>query len=412
MKKMFVILLAVLMIGVLAGCGGAEQNNSTEGGGSESSLPEGSSSSDVFADQINYYMPDDQNYMFSPLSIQMALAMVANGAAGETQTEILNAMGVENLEEYNNYIKALMAKYNNAARIELNLANSVWLNQDNASGDFTDSYKGLLNDYYGATANVTDNANAVNDINSWVSDKTKGKIPTLINDNQFTAYLVNAIYFYGMWDEEFDPQLTKEDDFTDRSGKVQKVDFMNQLTAANYGEVDGVRMLELPYIWDYSAEVNEQGYTPLETGVCMYILLADDLDYNAAQVLKKADDKNKLKNQEVNIYLPKFEIEYETGLNDILGRMGIEKAFIDGMADFSKMYEGNLFISDSIHKTYISVDEQGTEAAAATGMAAVESAFEEPAEPVEFRADHPFTFIIYDKANKEILFMGEYNYVK
>ena len=251
MKKMFVILLAVLMIGVLAGCGSGEQVGNTEGGGSEASLPEGSSSSDMFADQINYYMPDDQNYMFSPLSIQMALAMVANGAAGETQSEILNAISVENLEEYNNYIKALMAKYNNSARIELNLANSVWLNQDRASGDFTDSYKGLLNDYYGAAANVTDNANEVNDINSWVSDKTKGKIPTLINDDEFTAYLVNAIYFYGMWDMEFNPQLTEEDDFTDRSDKVQKVDFMNQLTLANYGKVDGVEMLELHYIEDY-----------------------------------------------------------------------------------------------------------------------------------------------------------------
>ena len=144
----------------------------------------------------------------------------------------------------------------------------------------------------------------------------------------------------------------------------------------------------------------------------MYIFLDDDMDYNAAQLLKEAEDKNKLENQEVNIYLPKFEIEYETQLNDILGKMGIEKAFIDGVADFSKMYDGNLFISDSIHKTYISVDEQGTEATAATGIEMVESAIEEPAEPVEFRADHPFTFIIYDKANKEILFMGEYNYVQ
>lgn len=410
MKKLLCMLLMVLMLAAVCGCTGGQ-------GSEQPVLPDEDSKAELFADKLNYYMPDDKNYLFSPLSVRMALALAANGATGETQNEILTAMGLEgadDLMKFNNHSKHLLDIYGKYEALNLNLVNSIWLNTDKASGDFTADYRSLVEKYYQATAQNTDDKNAVQDINGWVSEQTNGKIEDLVQDNNFTAVLVNAVYFFSHWQDEFAPEDTEKDVFHSRDGKETQIDFMNKNGYMLYGKQDGVQMLEIPYPQIYSDEQTE-GAPALESAISMYVLLPDDdsKDYDEAAMLIKALEEEALTDTEVNLSLPKFHIDYGVQLEEILQRLGIEKAFAEGMADFSPMYDGSsLFINNCTHKAFIDVNEKGVEAAAATAMEMAESAEPEPQSSIDFKADKPFSFIIYDKANAEILFMGEYAYAE
>ena len=193
-----------------------------------------------FTDKINAQMPDDKNYMFSPLSIQIAFAMAANGASGETQAEMLKALGTYDLNAYNERTMALISEYHNAGALRLDVANAIWLNKDNANFNFNKEYTDLLNKYYGAEASVSDNEKIVGEVNGWVNDKTNGKIPTIIQNPDFASILLNAVYFKGAWEKEFVKSATDPDIFIDRNGTEQTVDFMNQTSHFNYYNRDGL----------------------------------------------------------------------------------------------------------------------------------------------------------------------------
>ena len=163
----------------------------------------------TFVDKINFQMPDDENYIFSPLSIKMALAMAANGAEGKTRDEILEAIGNKNLDRFNENSKSMIEKYSQFDKLMLNVSNSVWVNTDNCPYNFKDSYKETVTAFYDAKTGLVNNDNAVDTINSWANNKTNGKIPTIIEDNDFWAALVNAIYFKGYWEKDFNEYLTE-----------------------------------------------------------------------------------------------------------------------------------------------------------------------------------------------------------
>jgi|LSQX01.2.fsa_nt_gb serpin B len=356
---------------------------------SENTLP---SENKSFAWELNDYMPSDQNYMFSPLSIKMALAMAAVGADGETKDEILKVLKIDNLDIFNEFSKRIIKEYSENKKVNLNIANSLWLNNDYCSGvDFEDEYKKVISDYYDAKSEEINNANAVEKVNGWVNDKTKGKITELISDSDFLAYIVNAIYFKGEWAVQFNEGATQKAEFTDRSGKKTEIDFMHHTGYFDYYEDSHVQMLKLPY---------KDGKTS------MYIAIPSSkgLDF----------DKNigKMQQKRVQISLPKFETEFSIELIETLSKMGIQTAFNPNKADFKKMFTEtteNVFISDVIHKTFINVDETGTEAAAVTGIGF--SLTSVPIdEPVIFNANKPFTYFIRDDVNDEILFIGEYAY--
>ena len=365
----------------------------------------------TFADKLNANMPVDKNYMFSPLSIKMALMMAANGASGETLEEILKVTGVEDLESYNNSTRAMLDKYSESDILTLNVSNSIWINSDKTPQRFSKTYQEMLSKTFDATSDIVTDKNAVSEINGWVNDKTEGKIPTIITEDNkdFWAMLVNAVYFKGRWLNEFNKGATEKDVFTSRDSSQTEIDFMNRRAWMSYANTDGVSIVALPYLTrqDVFDENGEHIETKKLDGVniSMYLMMSDG-SFSPEEVLNKAE----MDSTYITLSVPKFNIEYSTGLNDILKTIGINRAFEEN-AEFEKMFDnGNMWIDSSIHKTYIKVDEEGTEAAAVTALGMAGSAM--PPEPIEVKFNKPFTFVIKDNANGEILFMGEYAFAK
>ncbi len=355
-------------------------------------LAESSDTSESFAWNLNNLMPTDKNYMFSPLSIKMALAMAAAGADGATQDEILKVLQIEDLDSFNQASAQIIKEYSENEKVKLNIANSLWLNTDYYKDvDFESSFADIIQKYYQADSEQVNNANAVETVNNWVKNKTNGKITKLISDSDFLAYIVNAIYFKGEWAKQFSEGATQKATFTDRNGKKSELDFMNMTGYFGYYADGSVQMIKLPY---------KDGKTS------MYVAIPSgrvtDLDKNI----------EKLESKRVKLSLPKFKTEFDIKLIEPLSQLGIHTAFDKDQADFKKMFTNtpdNIFITNVIHKTFINVDENGTEAAAVTGveMGATSMPMEPP---VEFTADKPFTYFIRDDVNGEILFMGEYAY--
>lgn len=352
-----------------------------------------------FAWELNEQMPQDKNYMFSPLSIKMAFAMAANGAAGETKQEILDALDIEDLDVFNKQAAQLMETYNAQDELKLQVANSIWRNTDNMQGrSFASDYQKKMEQFYqGTAADVTDK-NAVETVNNWVKEHTNGKIDSIIEDCDFWAMLVNAVYFKGAWVNQFQEGATRPDTFVSRDGKETEIDFMHQTGYMDYYADDNMQMVRLPY----------QG-----ANIGMYIALTDQ---PGSHLEEAAENMNR---SYVALSLPKFRTEFSTSLNDMMKSLGVQMAFIDPAsanpaADFSPMVgEKLLFIDSVLHKTYIEVDENGTEAAAVTAIfkGATSAHIPDP-EPIEFKADHPFTYFIRDDASGEILFLGQYAFAK
>ena len=361
----------------------------------------------TFADKMYANMPEDKNYLFSPLSVKIALMMAANGADGKTQAEILDTINVADINHYNECIRLMTEKYSQSGILKLNIANSIWINSDNTSLRFKDDYNKKLAEVFNAESGIVNNKTAEKEINGWVKDKTNGKIPSILNEDNsdFWALLLNAVYFNGRWQNEFNKGATKADEFYSGDGKTTSIDFMNRTGWMNYMKEDGITIVELPYltreeIFDENGEFVE--VKKLDgVDISMYLMMSDR-EFNPEDILNKTE----LKSKYIALSGPKFRMEYSAGLNDILKTVGIRKAF-DMNAEFGNMFSnGNMWIDSVIHKTYINVDEEGTEAAAVTRTGMAGSV--RPAEPIEVKYNKPFTFAIKDNINGEILFMGEY----
>lgn len=368
-----------------------------------------------FADKLNAQMPASENYMFSPLSIKTALMLSANGATGETKEEILNALGIESIDDFNEFSKDLLKRYSQTDILSLNVANSIWINKDKTTQSFSENFKSIAGDFYNADVKTVNNKNAVSEINSWVSDKTNGKISEIVGDTgDFWSMIVNAVYFKGRWQNEFKKSATEEEEFTNADGTKAKTDFMNKNAWIKYAETKSVKIVELPYknredkFNDEGEYIDSKVYDNLD--VSMY-LIASDNDINVAQELEATIKDELFKNTYIKLSLPKFKFEYSQNLNDILKNTGIKTALDTKKADFTKMFDsGNMWFTDVLHKTYISVDEEGTEAAAVTSVGMGGSSL--PPEPVEIKFNKPFYFVIRDNTSGEILFMGRYACVK
>jgi len=338
------------------------------------------------------YMPQNENYMISPFSIKMAMMMAANGADGETRQEILNAFGIESIDEYNEFSKDIIKKYTSNEKVKLNVANSIWLNNDReALAKFDDDFTKVIEDYFDGTTNEVNSSNAVKLINDWCSVKTNGKINEIISSPDFLAALVNAIYFKGSWASQFKEVNTFIDNFTTHDGTNIEKSFMYQKGRFDYYEDESIQMVEMPY-----EDINTS----------MYIVLSKNDG--------KIDINNAISNMThtmVNIKLPKFKVEYNQELSGILKEMGIDKAFLPSYAEFnSKMFDNildNVCISSVLHKTFIEVDENGTEAAAITAILMRTTSVKPEYEVKEFNADRPFIYFIRDNESGAILFMGQ-----
>jgi serpin B len=323
--------------------------------------------------------------------------MTYEGAMGETAEEMQSVFYFPDEEIRRTNFARIYNQLNPAnAPYQLSTANALWAQEDYP---FLDEYLNVTETYYrGKVTNldfITRTEESRQTINTWVEEQTNNKIKDLLPQGSITSYtrlvLTNAIYFKGNWVKQFDKSKTRDQDFTTGSGDKVKVPMMQETDSRfNYAEEEGLQILEMPYEGD---------------NLSMMILLPEEMEPFEESLTPENLTlwKSSLINQSVNVYMPKFKFETEYMLNENLIEMGMPTAFTSS-ADFSGMTGSrDLFITAVVHKAYVDVNEEGTEAAAATGVVVgITSAG--PMKPT-FRADHPFIFIIQDNEGN-ILFLG------
>lgn len=359
-----------------------------------------SDSNNQFAFELYSKLSEEEgNIFFSPWSITAALAMTYEGARGETADEIARTLHFP--EDYSllrsSYV-GLNSKINSKdSKYNLSTANAFWVQEDFG---ILDEYVNVLQKYYDANANLVDFIKATEEtrqtINKWVEDKTNDKIKDLIPEGALDAatrlVLTNAIYFKANWLIQFDKEETKDEEFKVNNEKIVIVPIMRYTESRfNYAETEELQILEMLY----------EG-----TNLSMIILLPKDNDLETIEstlsTIKFNEWINKLKEQNVDIFIPRFTFDSKYSLRKTLAEMGMPSAFSD--ADFSGIDgKKDLVISDVIHQAFVDVNEEGTEAAAATAV--ITSITSIRSTPV-FRADHPFIFIIQERTNNTILFLG------
>ena len=340
------------------------------------------------------------NIFISPTSVALALAMTYNGANGDTKVAMENTLKKNGftLDEINQSYKSLIgALISVDPKVLLEIANSIWYRQGfSVLPDFITANS----IYYNAEVNSIDfnDPSAKDVINGWVKENTHGKIAEIIDQipQEAVMYLINAIYFKGIWYSEFDKEKTTDGPFTTGEELKVMVPMMQQQDTFRYAHYDKLACVELPY--------GQGNYT--------MIILLPDMGIDLQEIITSLTPEswnsmiNSLSNQDVVIHLPKFKFEYKNTLNDELTSMGMGIAFSDA-ADFSRISEtGWLKISKVLHKTFIEVNEEGTEAAAVTAVEIGYTSIGGETPPVFFAVDRPFIFAIREKDTGSIVFIG------
>ena len=363
---------------------------------------------------------NDGNMFYSPYSISSALAMTYEGAKGRTADEMKAVFHfpAENVLRPN--FAAIYNEINKADKsYQLNTGNALWVQQDYP---FLADYINTVETYYGGKAAGVDFVNepekSRQTINSFIEEQTNSKIKDLIPEgviNDLTRLvLTNAIYFKGTWEWQFDKSDTREQDFKITPENIVKVPMMYmdpEKAAFNYADLkeEGLQILEMPYKGDEISMLIllpkqgvEHDSETREIYTYNYTLADIEKNLNAE---KLGEYKSQMAETSLDeIYLPKFEFDKKYSMVDTLSDLGMPTAF-SGSANFSGMTEEEeLYISKVIHQAYVKVDEEGTEAAAATAV--IMEAMSSPPTKV-FRADHPFIFIIQQKDTGNILFLGK-----
>jgi serpin B len=367
-----------------------------DSGATEESLKVTVDASNAFAlDLYGRYSRGEDNLFYSPYSISTALSMVYEGARGTTAEEMETVFHLSEDEAVRRPGAAKVYNILNGKDRPYTLltANALWM-QDGFP--FNEDYVQVTQDYYGGEDNVidfADTAEAADTINGWVEERTYEKIKDLFSPADLEGALLvltNAIYFKGDWATQFDEADTTTADFHVTPTETVEVDMMSQEGDFKYADTGEVQVLELPY---------KGG------DLSMVVILPKENDihgFEAGLTLEAYGDLvSELETTKLNVFLPRFRLETRYELGRDLAEMGMPTAFT-GAADFSGISDGGLFISQVIHQAYVDVNEEGTEAAAATGVVMLGSA------PMleEFVADHPFVFVIRDRGTGLILFMG------
>lgn len=344
---------------------------------------------------------DGKNVFVSPLSMSLALSMLYNGAETQTREELKNGLGFTGLtdEQINvanrDLIKALMKA---DPKVAMEIANSIWYRN---TFSVEPSFLAVNKDYLNAEVRSANfDAATVGLINSWVSTKTHDKIKTIVDriDPATVMYLINAIYFKGIWQYKFDSQKTQKMDFSLYNGAKKQTDFMVQEGSFEYLQNELLTAVNLPYgdgSFSMMALVPNEGKTYKD-------ILAAMNDQNWSTW-----NNSLQKVEKVKIYLPKFKFSYKRSLNDDLKALGMSAMFTDE-ADLTRINRnGNLVVSEVLHKSFVEVNEEGTEAAAVTSVE-IKLTSVGPEIPM-FMANKPFVFIIREKDTNSLLFMGVMN---
>ena len=344
-------------------------------------------------------MADGENTLISPLSVLVALSMTANGADNETLSQMEAVLGMP-IDQLNTWISTYMANLPEEEKYKLSLANSIWFTDDErftVNQDFLQTNA----DYYGADIyRAPFDDDTCKDINKWVKDNTDGMIKNILDQipQEAVIYLINALAFDAEWQDIYFESQVREGEFTTENGEKRNVDMM-------YSEEN--KYLEDKHATGFIKYYKDRKYAfaallPREgTTVSEYIASLDGEHLN--------DLLTNAKSAFVNTSIPKFETEYDVEMSAVLSGMGMPDAFSGATADFSKLGHstaGNIFINRVLHKTFISVDERGTKAGAATVVEMNDECALIIEDPKQVFLDRPFVYMLIDCETNQPFFIG------
>ena len=352
----------------------------------------------------------EENLFISPFSIFSALAMTYAGARNNTSREFEDLLNIDIPKpRFHRMFNELSRIFQREGESDLHLANSIWI-QINFS--ILQAFIDIIRENYDGEINKLDFGKkelASNTINKWVDEHTRGKINKIVTPDLFNfpvrLILVNAIYFKGLWDKPFKEKNTKDDKFTLINGEKVAISMMHQTTKFGYFENKDLQIIEFPYKGSFVFGSRES--------ISMIIILPKAFDgmLRLNQILSIENlDKFvlNLETKKVEVHFPRFKLETIYGLKQTLTDLGLKDAFNQN-ADFSGVTDTpeGILIHEVIHKAFVDVNEEGTEAAAVTAVIALAgAAMVRPRPPPIFRADHPFLFLIRDVRSNLILFIG------
>ena len=390
-NKKFIVLgiLSITLLTVLIGCGRKSQqpdeitSEVPSEKTAESTVTVESNNDFALVDKL--YEEEKGNVVVSNTSVNMALAMLLEGSGGETQSQLETYLG-HSQEEAKEINRQLIDTYNNSSDedLKINIANSLWSDKDMV---IKKEYMALLDDYFEAEAENLDfsDPQAADKINNWVSEKTNGLIKEIVRADSLkdmAAVLINTVYFHANWVDEYDSAVpgTFNGQDAEMLEHVEDVYFENDNAVA--------------FAKPYNGNFEFIGILPKNEGE----FTLEELDIDGLLETRTRD-------YDVATSMPKFKNEYSVSLSDVLKKSGVICMF-GSDSDLTDISDG-FFVSDILHKTYISVDEHGTEAAAATSAMVALTSMAESKEVKEVYLDRPFAFMIYDTKNETPLFVGK-----
>ena len=341
----------------------------------------------------------NKNVFVSPTSVAIALSMTYNGASGETQQAMAKALELQGitLPTVNQANNALKASLENAdPEVQLSIANSLWAKQ---GVTFKPDFMERNRQFYGAKVTELDfaNAEATRTINNWVKENTRGKIDQVVDQLKpdDVLFLINAIYFKGNWTKKFDQNQTAERPFYLSNGTQKQHPMMSQSGKYRYYENESFQAVSLPY---GKGRLSLYVFLPREN---------NSLDAFQQQLAVENWQQwmNQFRMRNGSIQLPRFKFDYDIQLNNALKVLGMESAFSDG-ADFSNMTSASVAINEVKHKTFVEVNEEGTEAAAVTSVGVALTSAQMPEGPFQMVVNRPFFCAIRDNQTGTVLFMG------
>jgi len=358
-------------------------------------------SNNQFGFEFYQEIKSNNNFVFSPASISSAFAMTYNGAQGNTFNEMAQVFHFnKNLSEFNTDYKNLFTLNENQKDFQFYNANSLWIQE---GMEIKQNFLDVNKTYYGASLNLLDFKNDSEKsritINNWVSEKTKNKINDLLNpstiDNATRLVLVNALYFKGAWKKQFKKEQNTKDKFQVAKRDFIEADFMNTSVNTWYYQDNYAEIIDIPY--------SDDDYS---------LMIIVPKSYRKLKKLEKKLDQeyynnyiNHKEKKQIKLSIPKFNIKSDYDLGETLVKMGLKDAFT-GNADFSGITEQEkLYISQAIHKATIEINEEGTEAAAATAV--VMRKMSVMLDNVELKVDRPFIYILRNNQTNCIYFIGK-----
>ena len=343
----------------------------------------------------------------SPLSVTYLMSMLANGADGETQKQILATLGwagegiqQPSLQDINDYSRMLIEKTERLDKaVTVEIANYVAVNKEfKLNSKFQ---KSVERDYKAGVESLNfTSPSTLKRINDWCNDRTHGMIPSIINelDPDAVSYLMNAIYFNGTWKDKFSKEETKQEMFRGYTRDIQYVDMMHRHGEYFYADGDGYSAVSIPY---GNGAFRMTVILPTEGSFLRDVMAS--MDGGKFQALQRSMEKCN-----VDLKIPRFTTEVDLPLNDIISALGAPLIF-SSQADFSQFARGNFYVSKMFQKAKIEVSEEGTKAAAVTAAIMMMSAVRpEKKRNVVFHADSPFAYIISENSTGSIYFMGQY----